>query len=157
MIPVLEDGGFTLYESRAIARYLDDVLPGPKLVPGDARARAAMEQWISVEQSYVSPPVGEIVQQKFVVPMRGGTIDLEVLDRARVAAGRALAIVDAALAGRSYLAGDDVTLADISLAPVIGMLAVAGEGELVERRPGLAAWWERVSARPSWKQATSSR
>jgi glutathione S-transferase len=152
VIPLLEDGAFVLYESRAIMRYLDDALPGPKLTPSEPRARAAMEQWISIETSYLSPPVSEIVQQKFLVPMRGGTVDLAALERARQAIARVFDVVEAALDGRAYLAGDSFTLADVSAMPLVGMLAVAGEGEMLAPRPRLAAWWQRVSARPSWQQ-----
>lgn len=149
MIPVLEDGAFSLYESRAIMRYLDRALDGPALTPREPRALAAMEQWISVEQSYLSPPVSAIVQQKFVVPMRGGAIDADALDRARAELSHALGIIDAALARSAYLAGDAFTLADLSSAPVIAMLFVTGEDALVARQPHVAAWWERVSSRPA--------
>src|SRR4051812_38916353 len=49
-VPALEDDGFELYESRAMSRYLNDKAGGP-LAPRDARDRARMEQWISVETS----------------------------------------------------------------------------------------------------------
>jgi glutathione S-transferase len=55
MLPALEDGDVSLYESRAIIRYVDDKLPGTRLPPRNRASRAAMEQWISVEQSYASP------------------------------------------------------------------------------------------------------
>src|SRR3979411_2371133 len=56
VIPVLEDDdGFVLYESRAIIRPLDATLDGPSLTPREARERARMDQWLSVDQSYVGP------------------------------------------------------------------------------------------------------
>jgi glutathione S-transferase len=155
MIPVLEDGAFSLYESRAIMRYLDVARPGVKLTPEGARERAAMEQWISVEASYVSPPVSEIVKQKFLVPMQGGTIDADALEAARGSLWRSLDVVDAALAERPYLGGDAFTLADVSLAPVVGMLFVAGESSLITSRRNLGTWWERVSSRPSWRKISA--
>lgn len=157
MIPVLEDGGWQLYESRAIMRYLDRALAGPSLVPDEARALAEMERWISVEYSYLSPPVGEIVKQKFVVPARGGTIDAAAVDRARLGVARALEVVDRALAGREFLAGGAFTLADVSAAPVVAMLVFAGEGALVEARPNASAWWKRVSSRPGWRHVAGAR
>src|SRR5271169_2565324 len=59
-VPALDDGGFWLYESRAIVRYLDEKLAGPKLTPADIQDRASMEQWISVEYSYFSPAAMKI-------------------------------------------------------------------------------------------------
>src|SRR3954467_8994732 len=61
VIPVLDDDGFVLFESRAIIRYLDATLPGPALVPHEARARARMDQWLSVDQAYVAPRVSALV------------------------------------------------------------------------------------------------
>src|SRR5947209_7088462 len=53
-VPALDDDGFALYESRAMARYIDGK-HGARLTPQDAQARALMEQWISVETSNFSP------------------------------------------------------------------------------------------------------
>jgi glutathione S-transferase len=151
VIPLLEDGSFTLYESRAIMRYLDDALPGPKLTPSEPQLRALMEQWISIETSYLSPPVSEIVHQKFLQPMRGGTVDLGALERARQAIAGVFEVMESALSRSTHLAADSFTLADVSTMPLLGMLVVADEAELLAARPRLSAWWQRVSARPSWQ------
>ena len=152
MIPVLEDGAISLYESRAIIRYLDDKLPGTRLTPKEIPSRAAMEQWISVEQSYASPPVSEIVKQKFLVPMQGGKVDVAALDQAKESVSLALDVINKALSVRPYLAGETFSLADLSFAPVIMMLFVTGDGDLVLKRPDVSAWWERVSNRPAWQR-----
>jgi glutathione S-transferase len=55
-IPAVEDDGFVVYESRAIARYINDTR-GNKLVPSDPKKRALMEQWISLEQGTITPEV----------------------------------------------------------------------------------------------------
>src|SRR5687767_5394917 len=110
-----------------------------------------MEQWISVEQAYVSPPVSAILQQKFLAPMRGAPVDIAVLESARAQLAGALDVVDAALADRAFLAGTELSLADVSLAPVVGMIHVLGEQALLEPRRFLAAWWERIASRPSWR------
>jgi glutathione S-transferase len=154
VIPVLEDEAGMLYESRAIMRYVAD-LPGPRLVPETARARAEMEQWISVEQSYVAPPVSAILQQKFLAPMRGAPVDMAVVDAARAQLATALDVLDAALAGRRYLAGDALSLAEISLAPVFGMIHVLDEQALLAPRRAVSAWWERIAARPTWVRIAS--
>jgi len=154
VIPVLEDDGGLLYESRAIMRYIAD-LAGPRLVPEATRARAEMEQWISVEQSYVAPPVSAILQQKFLAPARGLPIDLAAVDAARAQLATALDVLDRALANRPYLAGDTFSLADISLAPVFGMIHVLAEQAVVAPRQGVAAWWERVSSRPTWARVAA--
>src|SRR5204863_1053325 len=45
-VPVLQHGDFVLYETSAIAAYIDDAFPGPKLSPADPQRRARMNQWI---------------------------------------------------------------------------------------------------------------
>jgi glutathione S-transferase len=67
-IPALEDGDFSVYESRAIARYVNDTRGG-KLTPADAKKRAIMEQWISLEQGTITPEISGIVGQRVFAPM----------------------------------------------------------------------------------------
>lgn len=81
-IPVLDDDGFLLYESRAIIRYLEQRLPANPLTPSDLRARGFMEQWISVEQSYFGSHVLSVVQQRLLGPMQGLEPDEVIVDRA---------------------------------------------------------------------------
>jgi glutathione S-transferase len=54
-VPVLQHDDFMLYETNAIAAYVDDVFPGPKLTPTDARKRARMNQWIGNLNWYFYP------------------------------------------------------------------------------------------------------
>src|SRR5213082_2769472 len=54
-VPVLQHGDFVLYESSAIAAYIDEVFPGPKLTPADPRKRAKINQWISNLNCYFYP------------------------------------------------------------------------------------------------------
>src|SRR5512139_2613628 len=56
-IPVLEDDGFVLYETRAITAYLDEKLGGPRLVPEGARGAAVVAQWTNVADAYLVPHV----------------------------------------------------------------------------------------------------
>src|SRR5262245_34753908 len=54
-VPILQHGDFTLYETSAIAAYVDEAFDGPTLQPKDVRARARMNQWISAVNSYYYP------------------------------------------------------------------------------------------------------
>jgi len=51
-IPAFEHDGFRLYESGAIARYVDEAFPGPVLQPAAPKARARVNQAISILDSY---------------------------------------------------------------------------------------------------------
>ena len=54
-VPILKHGDFTIYETSAIASYVDEAFAGPRLTPRDARARGRMNQWISAVNSYYYP------------------------------------------------------------------------------------------------------
>jgi glutathione S-transferase len=150
-IPVLEHDRFRVYESRAIVRYLDAVLEGPRLSPAGPEARARMEQWMSVDQSYVSPHISALVREHIVKKMIGETADASVVRQARAELEQALDPIDAALRESTHLAGEDFSLADVSLMPYVASLGLLGCEDLLSGRPGLAAWWARAQARPSWR------
>src|SRR2546422_5064337 len=54
-VPILQHGDFTLYETSAIATYLDETFQSPALTPEDTGQRARMHQWISAVNSYYYP------------------------------------------------------------------------------------------------------
>jgi glutathione S-transferase len=82
-VPVLEQDGFSLYETVAITRYIDEAFPGPQLQPSDARRRARVAQVCAVLDHHGwSPMVITIFVQRVVVPMRGGVADQGAIDEA---------------------------------------------------------------------------
>ena len=158
-IPVLEDDGFVLYESRAIIRYLDQKLPGPALTPSDLRLRALMDQWISVEQSYFSGPVYDLIRSGPVYetiwqsPAASNfppPPDAATLARSRAEVARVLDVLDKVLAKQDYLVGPMFSLAEVTWLPYLQYLMASPGAELLHARPHVAAWWQRISTRPSW-------
>jgi glutathione S-transferase len=155
VIPALDDDGFQLYESRAMMRYVDAKFPGVSLTPSDLKSRARMEQWISVEQSYVSPPLMKIVREKIFKKMAGGgAADLAVVETERAKLASTLDDLDKALAKDEFLAGNSFSLAEVTFMPYFEYLFPAESGDLVTSRANLGAWWKRISERPSWKKVT---
>jgi len=154
VVPFFEDGGFTMYESRAIIRYLDAKLPGTKLTPSDLPSLGRMEQWLSVEQSYFTPHCMAIVMELMFKPMRGGQPDMDKVAKGRDESAKVLDVVDRALMTQAYLAGDTFSLADISWLPYLQYLAATPHGTLLTERPHVKMWWQRISTRPSWKKVT---
>ncbi len=154
VVPALDDDGFALFESRAMIRYLDEKFPTPALSPKDAKGRALMEQWISVEHSNFTPAAMKIIYQNLFNKMMGKTPDLDVVAKGREETGRVLDVLDRELGKRNYLAGAEFSLADICYMPYVEYLFAAEAGDLITSRRNVAAWWERVSSRPSWKTAT---
>jgi glutathione S-transferase len=148
--PVLEDDGFVIYEARAILRYLDRSIDGPRLTPEDARAFGRMEQFIGVEQSYFSPNAMTLVYAGF------RPTEPAVIERAKESLKAPLDLANEALGQGTYLAGDAFSLADIVWMPYVQYLFDKGVPELVTSRPNVDAWWKRVSSRPSWTSVTKA-
>lgn len=156
-VPVLEeDDGWQLYESRAIIRHLDATLPGVSLTPSDARARAKMEQWISIESANFTPGVMKILGQLLFAKWRGEEPKMSLVEEGRASVRKAVAVMEKALGEHEYIAGSSFTLADISFMPYVEYLFFAGEGALITDNPNTSAWWNRVSERPSWQKIRSS-
>ncbi|GHG69353.1 glutathione binding-like protein [Comamonas sp. JC664] len=158
VIPAFEDDdGFRVYESRAIIRYLDRKLPGAALTPSDARAFAAMEQFISVEHSYFTPAAMKVIWERLFKPFfGGGAADDARIDEGMKGVERVLGIVDPVLSKQPYLAGESFSLAEVCWMPFMEFFVAAGGGTLLGQHKGVASWWERVSARPSWKKVTGA-
>jgi glutathione S-transferase len=152
VVPVLEgDDGDLLYESRAIIRYLDASLDGVSLTPKNARDRASMDQWLSVDQSYVGPHTRALAIERLLRPREGLAVRDDVCRASEEALATAFGVYDRALEGRAWLAGDSFSLADVSLMPYVASLPMIGAAHVIEKAANVRAWWSRVSARPSWK------
>ena len=156
VVPVLDDDGFVLYESRAIVRYLDVRFPAPRLTPTAPQDVARMDQWLSVDQSYIAPHTRALAVERLVKKHEGKEADPAVVRASEGALGAALAVLDRELTTREYLAGDAFSLADVSLMPYVASLPMVGAQHLVTGLSSLGAWWSRVETRPSWRAATGS-
>ncbi len=156
VVPVLDDAGFVLCESRAIIRYLDARLPGAPLVPAAPRDRARMDQWLSIDQSYVAPPLRSLVGQRIVRAHQGLAPEPAAVAEAEQALAQAFAVVDRALHGDRYLAGEAFSLADLSLMPYVAGLASVAADRLLGDLRHVQRWWAEVSARASWQHAIAA-
>jgi glutathione S-transferase len=150
-VPVLEDDGFVLYETRAINRYLDEKLGGARLTPADPKASALVDQWTNAADSYFIPHAASVIVETMFRRYLGGDQDLAAIDRGREAMQPALDALDRRLASNDYVAGSAFTLADIHFMPYFEYLVKIGEAEHVTRRKHLDAWWRRVESRPAWR------
>lgn len=152
-VPVFEaDDGWQMIESRAIIRYLDATLPGASLTPSDAREKAKMDEWMSIEQSNFTPSVMKILGQLLFAKWRGEEPQMSIVEDGRAGVRKAVAVLEKRLEGREYLAGGQFSLAEISFMPYIEYLFMCGEGALISESRNTAAWWSRCSERASWQQ-----
>jgi glutathione S-transferase len=149
-IPVLEHDGFRLYETAAIARYVDEAFPGPALQPDDPRARARMVQIIGILDAYAyRPMIWDIVVERTMAPREGRAADEAKIAAAIPVAEKTLAALSELTTG-PYLLGEQVTLADLHLAPIIAYFRLAPEGQrLLAAAPKIARWWEFIAERPT--------
>jgi glutathione S-transferase len=146
-VPAIDDAGFALFESRAICRYLNDKAGSP-LAPPDAQPRALMEQWMSVEQSnYSGAAMKYVYHHVFNRPQ-----EPDVLEKAAAMIEKTLSALGKPLERRPYLTGESFSLADICYMPYFEYTVNTSARPIYERFPSVLAWWERVSARPSWKK-----
>jgi glutathione S-transferase len=146
-VPALDDDGFEMYESRAMARYIDGKAGSP-LTPKDARERAIMEQWISVETSNFAGHAMKFIYQ-YVFKREQAP---EVLNTAGAGLDLAYETMDKTLASRPFLAGETFSIADLCFMPYAEYLTLSPAAAKLTDRPHVAAWWTRVSAREAWKK-----
>jgi glutathione S-transferase len=154
LVPVLDDDGLVLYESRAILRYLDRRFPARPLSPSSPAELAGMDQWLSVDQSYIAPHVRVLAVERLIKHHEGAPADAAAERAAEAALAIAFGVVDRALEPDRYLCGDTFSLADISLMPYIGSLGLVRAEHVLSDFPRLRSWWGRVSDRPSWRHVT---
>lgn len=152
VVPVVDHDDFRIYESRAIMRYLDRVLPGPSLTPTDAREAGRMEQFISVEQGYFSGPALTFFFERMKKPRMGQETNEANIEAARAKLGPVCDVLEAQLEKSRYLAGDAFTLADVTFMPYVALLFAFDEAEPITSRSALSRWWNEISARPAWKK-----
>jgi glutathione S-transferase len=159
-VPVMEHGGFTLYETQAILRYLDRVIAAPALTPADPKAAALMDQAINVGDWYLFQGVGNVIGfQRIVGPkLMGLTPDETAIEAAMPRAHMVFKELSRLLGDRPYFAGDALSLADLHLAPHVEFLSHTPEWKVLgEPYPNLVAWQTRMEARPSMKATTWER
>lgn len=150
-VPALDHDGFALYETGAVERYLDRVLPGPRLTPEDPRLAARMDQIIGIVDAHGYPGmITKLFMQRVVAPMTGGKADEEVVGGAMPAIRTSLEELDRLIGGQPFAAGPALSLADLHLVPVFAyLLATPESGDLLASRANLNRWWQAMSARES--------
>lgn len=156
-VPTLEHGDFSLYETQAILRYIDRVVPGPALTPADPRAAARMDQLMNINDWYLFQGVNNVIGfQRIVAPRLFGTApDEAVIAAAMPAAHRVIGELSRLLGAQDYFTGN-VSLADLMLAAQLDFLAQTPEWVALAT-PNLTIWLARMNARPSMQATTWQR
>ena len=148
-VPTVIDGDLVIWESNTILRYLASKLGKSDLYPTDLGARTQVERWMdwllaSLNYHYVAV----FKDSKKPEAERSATFATDAKELATQ-----LGILETGLAGKPFLAGDGLTLADIALGPIVHRclnFPVA-----LPPLPGLNAWRDKLKAMPSFQKATA--
>lgn len=139
-VPAIElDDGRTLAESNAILAFLAD---GSRYLPTDRFDRARVHQWLHFEQENIESVIGALRHWILTGKLSRRSPDLVAAKRA--AGMRSLAILESELSSRPFIAGDDYTIADMSIFAYCSRAEEAGLS--LEAFPKVRAWIARVQA-----------
>jgi glutathione S-transferase len=140
-VPVLDDNGIIVSDSTAILVYLAKTYAEKSWLPDDAIGAAAVQRWLSVASGQIA--YGPCAAR--LITVFGAKFDAdEVIARAHAI----LALIDAELAGRRWLAADHPTIADVAL---YSYIARAPEGNIDRfQYHNITAWLARVEALPGF-------
>lgn len=150
-MPALElDDGTVLAEITAICEYLDETSPAPSLIGNTAEERAVTRMWTRrIDLNIVEPlsngfryAEGLKLFQNRIRCIPAAAADLKAIAQDK------LTWLDGLIAGRSFICGERITLADILLFPFLDFFAGVGQ-PLNPDNKNIAAWYDRMKARPS--------
>jgi glutathione S-transferase len=153
-MPAMRHDDFVLFESKAIATYLDRVFDGPQLMPSDPRAAALTEQWVSFVNTIVDrTAIRTYLFAYIAAKLADRAPDRAAIDKVLPELDQQLSILDKAVASTGYLVGDRVTLADLNLMPILHRVGQAPEGaDMLARLSHLSAYYKRHAERPSFQR-----
>src|SRR5689334_23094292 len=131
-VPAFEHDGLQVYETSPILRYIDQVFPGTALTPEDPKARARMNQVISIVDYHgYASIIGQIVVQRLFVALLPNGTDEAVVKAGIPKASLCLKELARIKGSHTFLAGDQVSLADLYLVPIVFYLRLTPEKELL--------------------------
>ncbi|OEL31525.1 Glutathione S-transferase 4 [Dichanthelium oligosanthes] len=148
-IPVLEDGDLTLYQSRAIARYILRKYKPELLGEGCLKESATVDVWVEVESHQLEPVLRTIVMHCIIHPHIGCDRDQAAVDESLEKLRTLLPVYEARLSVCKHLAGDDITAADLCHFGFMRYFMATEYAGIVDAYPHVKAWWDALLTRPS--------
>ena len=159
-VPYVEHGGFVLYETAAILRYVDRVMPQPALTPANPQAAARMDLLMNVNDWYLFQGVSNVIGfQRIIRPrLMGLAPDEDAIAAAMPKAHAVFAELSRQLGDGPFFVGESITLADVILAPQLDFFVATPEWEpLTANSPNIRRWLDAMNARPSMRATTWER
>ena len=150
-VPVLVDGDFVLWESRAINAYLASLKPEQGLYPEDKRKRAIVDQWSYWQAIHLGPAMQRVAFERLLKSKFGmGEPDEKALEGPLKDIAQFLPVLDKNLSDKEWVAGE-LSLADFAIATTF--VYRKGSNMSLEYVPHVSRWIDRLEARSSWKAA----
>jgi glutathione S-transferase len=145
LVPMLEDGDYSLWESNVIVRYLGARHGNGKFYPEPLRERFDAERWMDWQQTTLNPAGREAFIQLIRTPAERRS--QSAIDASVQATEALMTQLDAHLAERAFMVGDTVTMADVPIACEIHRWW----GLPLDRpaRPHLARWYGHITSLPA--------
>jgi len=151
--PVIEDDGRVLSESGAILEYLIERYGKGRLAPPvGSPDRGPYLQWVHFAEATAFPPIGDVARHTMFLPEAERIPQVAADGRERTR--NALGVVERGLAGREYLVGRELSGADVMMGYFL--MAARMLGIVDADYPNIAAYWERIAARPGFQKALSA-
>jgi len=152
LVPTVIDDGFVLWESNAIVRYLVAAHGQGTLYPSDAKRRADADRWMDWQQTMLATPMGVLFRGLLKAPP--DAIAPEELETAKTKAAAAWGMLDANLRDKTFVAGADLTMADIALGNAVHRwFSLPIERPRFQR---VQAWYDRLRSRPAYEKHIAS-
>ena len=153
-MPVMRHGDVVLFESRAIAAWLDRSFPEPALFPSDPHLAALTEQWVSLVNTVMDHTLIRTYLFAYIAPKAAdGKPDRAAIEAVMPEVRQQLGILDRAVASTGHLVGEAFTFADINLMPILHRVGQFPEGAAaLAANPHLGSYYERHAARPSFRK-----
>jgi glutathione S-transferase len=152
-VPVLDDDGFVVWESPAILKYLAAKYPERGLGGADAKEAALIDQWLFWWAAGPEGAMDALTWELFIKPkiLRQPGNDPGIVADAHARLARFLPVLDRQLEGRDYVIGP-LSVADFAIGPRFDRDPTLLEFDVTRYR-NIAAWHERLRAKPYWCEA----
>ena len=151
-IPAIKDGDYLLADSSAIAVYLDSQYPQARLIPTEAKALGRVIWFDEYADTILAGSGVKVLFNRLVAPkILKIPFDEAIAAQGEAELPRLYAYLETVAAQSEWLAGDEFTLADISVASVLRSLSYVKVDPKAETYPAIAAWYAKVCARPAWQ------
>ena len=148
-VPVIDDDGFVLFESNAIMKYLCRKA-GSALYPPDVEGQARVDQWCDFVTLHIDIHVSSLAYNKIIAPKIGVPVDEFALEERPAFLDRFLTVIDKQLSNFRYLAGSELTIADIGLLASMGVLDQVDFS--IEKWGHIVRWREELRAQAFYRR-----